>query len=525
MKKITVLVVAIALLIVLALVVGVYVIPRTPSSNLQPLSTRLSMAVNFTEKLFNPEIGSCRETWVGEAHIITASNGTEYQRSTNETYWIASDNYLESLAIRPYNVTFSETINQTCQEYYNGSLFPYQIMQGEPIPLTLHVPNVYVLKNTSDYIIVLNLYNGTVNGSNYLDYPTCGDALVYEAINYYVQGYPLDWCDNLYMHAYHMFDGKGVKDAHYQNTSQYDNMKLALLVFGAKVLNVTQDLTGIEEQLWKAQKTSGVEAGGITSCIDSNGQLIGTANGETTALTLLAYDDNLIRQIQSERNAAQSKGSIHVTFPATNFNQTESITTNLTAIPLLDNWAVTFDNTIQWETHASTPRVVIGFFSSLASPTNLSIQIVEYYDNIVSVVIHDTSHPNGVEVKSMSWSNPLTVSLISGTLKVSSSAGAFNYAFPSFPLAYITAGSTDKSYMCYGGEVDIQARAEPASNNFWTEIILVVVFVAATLTVLAVVVYQRKRFRPILARLLRRNKIDIQKKRVKRSLPLYFSYM
>jgi hypothetical protein len=151
---------------------------------------------------------------VGEVHNITASNETVYQHLTNETYCVASDNYLESIALSPYNITLSELINQACCRYYNGSYFPYQIMQGDAIPLTLHVPNTYVLENTSDYIVTLNLYNGTVDGYTYLDYPSCGDALVYEAINYYVQGYPFEWCKGLYMEAYNMFDGKGVEDSH-----------------------------------------------------------------------------------------------------------------------------------------------------------------------------------------------------------------------------------------------------------------------------------------------------------------------
>ena len=329
-------------------------------------------------------------------------------------------------------------------------------MQGEAIPTTLHVANTYVLENTSDQVVALNLYNGTVDSSNYLDYPSYGDALVYEAINYYVQGYPLNWCDNLYMQAYNMFDGKGVADAHFQSTSEYDNMKLALLIFGAKVLNLNVDLTAIEQQLWSAQKTSGVEIGGITSLMNSSGQPIGTANGETTALTLLAYDDNLISQIQSERPIV-TQNSINVTFPSTNFNQTASITTNLAAIPLLDNWSVTFNNTVNWGSPVDNPRVVIGFFSSMAYSTNLSIQTVEYYNGVMDIVIHDANEPNGLNIAtSMSWANPLTISLVSDVLHVSSSAGSFDYSFQSFPLAYITAGSTE-SDVCYGGEVDIQA--------------------------------------------------------------------
>jgi hypothetical protein len=358
------LVVATALPIVLALIVDVYVFPHASSSNLQPLSTRLGMAVNFTQELFNPKIGLCRETLIEQNETIPASNGSVYRCHTNVTYWIASDNYLESLALSSYNTTLSELINHTGSKYYNGSYFPYQIMQGKPIPTTLHVPNTYVLENTSNHVIALNLYNGTIDGYTYLDYPTCGDALVYEAINYYVEGYPFDWCKGLYMHAYNMFDGKGVEDAHFKNTSQYDNMKLALLIFGAKALNLSVNLDGIEQQLWKAQKTSRAEIGGITSVMNSSGQPVGTANGETTALTLLAYDDNLIKQIQSERKQAQPKYLIDVTFPSTTFKQTKSIMTNLTAIPLFDDWAITFNNTVQWGFPINNPCIVIGFFES-----------------------------------------------------------------------------------------------------------------------------------------------------------------
>jgi membrane protein DedA with SNARE-associated domain len=112
----------------------------------------------------------------------------------------------------------------------------------------------------------------------------------------------------------------------------------------------------------------------------------------------------------------------------------------------------------------------------------------------MDVVVHDASSPNGSKIKSMSWSNPLTVSLISGRLKISSSAGTFDYGFTSFPLAYITAGSTDKTYVCSGGEVDIWARTEPASNNL-TEIALIIVIVVVVLAILAVVVYEKKRIR------------------------------
>jgi len=473
-------------------------VANTDASTLS-ISARLTQAEGFLERLYNPSMGLCRETLVGDyPHEIAASNRTSYARLTNETYWIASDNFLDSLALKPYNLTLSENISQTCSIYYNGSYFPYQIMQGGNISLTLHTPNTYVLENTSDHVIALNLYNGTIDNTTYLDYPTCGDALVYEALNYYVQGYPLDWCNNLYMEAYNMFDGKGVADSAFYNSNStpsarvYANMKLALLVFGARVLNLSVSLTGIEQQLWSAQNMNGTEMGGITSLMNSSGQRVGTANGETTALTLLAYDNTTISKIHTEGEQARAnspKNSISIAFPATNFNQTTSITTNLTAIPLLSNWTVTSNNTVQWSPSLNNPRAAEGFYSSLADPGNLSIQLIEYSDGFLDIIAHDANHTKGYTLETINWSNPLTISLISDTLKVSSPAGTYVTSFPSFRLAYITAGSTllianpEESGICTGGEVD------KTVSEFSANLILPLFMIP---TLLAVIGYKKR---------------------------------
>jgi len=438
-------------------------------------SLSLSQAANYLEQLYNPSLGLCRETSTSEPQneTIAASDGQSYTGTTDKIYWIASDNYLESLALTPYNRTLSESIKQKCDSYLQNSnekglpYYPYQIMEGKEIPLTLHVVNNYVLEQTSDHIIALNMSNGEINGSTYLNYPAYGDTLVYEAINYYIQGYPLDWCKNLYMDAYNMFNGKGVADAASSTgTCKYANMKLDLLIFGAKVLNLNVDLTQIEQQLCLAQKTSGPGEGGITSCMDSAGNPIGTANGETTAFTLLAYDDNLIGKIQSEREPL--KNSINVTFPTACFNQNASITNNIItndimSIPLLNNWQVTINNTVQWAPTSNNPRIGIGLFSSLAHPTDPSIQVIEYNDGSIDIVAHNSDNPNGYKLptpSTLKWANLLTVSLISDTLTVSSPAGSYSVILPGFRLAYITGGSTELD-SCSGGEVDIQVTTPP----------------------------------------------------------------
>jgi hypothetical protein len=151
-----------------------------------------------------------------------------------------------------------------------------------------------------------------------------------------------------------------------------------------------------------------------------------------------------------------------LTYPASTFNQTKSLTTTTSPIRSQSNWIVTINNTIQWESSPNNPRVALGLFSSLARPEDLSIQIIEYKDGTLDVLKHDSANPNGVKIspQTLKWTNPITLSLVSGKLLISSSGGTFSYDLPSFSLAYVTAGSTE-SNTCSGGEVAILVSPSP----------------------------------------------------------------
>jgi hypothetical protein len=187
--------------------VGSYYSPTLAQSPYFPTEQQLTNAANYLEQLYDPSIGLCRETSILEPpnETILIFAGEKYTYPTNKTYWVASDNYLASLALKKYNLPLSEDIKNTCDSYLQSSVFqglpfyPYQIIEGKEIPLTLHVTDSYVLEHAPDHIIGLDISIGQVNGSNYLDYQQYGDTLVYEAINYYVKGYPVEWYRTLYM--------------------------------------------------------------------------------------------------------------------------------------------------------------------------------------------------------------------------------------------------------------------------------------------------------------------------------------
>jgi hypothetical protein len=75
------------------------------------------------------------------------------------------------------------------------------------------------------------------------------------------------------------------------------NFKLALLLYTAKVTGTDlPDFEKLEETLWSKQQANG----GITTLSTGYGEPVGSANAETTALTLLIYNDALISRIRNK---------------------------------------------------------------------------------------------------------------------------------------------------------------------------------------------------------------------------------
>ena len=76
-------------------------------------------------------------------------------------------------------------------------------------------------------------------------------------------------------------------------SKQFDSVQLTDII---KVLDLTiANYTQIEDKLWSMRQPNG----GITSLANLDGNSIGSANAETTALTLLAYNDELISKMKN----------------------------------------------------------------------------------------------------------------------------------------------------------------------------------------------------------------------------------
>jgi hypothetical protein len=123
---------------------------------------------------------------------------------------------------------------------------------------------------------------------------TYANALIYKSLNSYLKG-NLTEAKQYFNETLALWDGKGIYDNATVYDGKYANYKLALLVYASKVLNIPID-SAIEQKLWSMQQPNG----GITSLAGLDGNPVGTANAETTAMTLLIYNNQLIWEIQGK---------------------------------------------------------------------------------------------------------------------------------------------------------------------------------------------------------------------------------
>ena len=162
-----------------------------------------------------------------------------------------------------------------------------------------------IINQTENWVILIRIHNGTyANPLNHF-----GDEMIYRALSDYYTG-SIYLARMLVLSVYRMWNGTclvdyGVtqKELSPQNAPSdiqvCMNMKLALLLFATEVIGLTlPDFARLEEHLWSMQK----ENGGITTLSTGHGFPKGSANTETSALTLLLYNTYLIEKLNNTRD-------------------------------------------------------------------------------------------------------------------------------------------------------------------------------------------------------------------------------
>ena len=268
------------------LVISIVVVSLLFITIFNPFITNKDLAVNYLKSHFNEKVGLLYESEdTGNRPI------GEFNYSLNQIYWVYSDNYIATWALRPTDSQLSNVVNQTIQSYNLQQSGFFEVLFGKTIPMNISIAVQLVLEQHPDRVIMAEFHNS----STPLLWEQYGDTLLYQSLNLFLKG-NRKGAEHYFNQAYQIWDGKGIYDLTTQEEGKYANYKLALILYTSKILNLTiGNDTQIESKLWSMQQANG----GITSLADLNGNPIGSANTETTAMALLPDNHELIAWMNS----------------------------------------------------------------------------------------------------------------------------------------------------------------------------------------------------------------------------------
>jgi parallel beta-helix repeat protein len=233
-----------------------------------PYAQNLSLAAEFLNNTqFNQTVGLCREA----------------PNAANNTYWLVNDNLLAYHALKYYYNETAETVYNTMKNYGYFRSYKIEVLFGTTIP--------YVPFGNSTFITIAKIGDAAIktevcNGTEILNSTLWADLCVYAALYYHWIGHQSEAIDYFKL-AEAKWDGKGLADESFKNSSTYSTFKLAMLLYCSRILNQQlSNKTDIEQVMWLMQD----ETGGLHTNYATNLNYTGSdVNTETTALAILAY--------------------------------------------------------------------------------------------------------------------------------------------------------------------------------------------------------------------------------------------
>lgn len=271
-------------------------------SDIQPSPVQLNNASSYILSMYNPTLG-----------LVANSEDKGPNPSANpvpctDTYWGYSDNLWAGYALQPFNQEIADNITDTVQRYIDewGWPFLFEVVIGIPIPTEIHDGKDIVVYddvvNGTRVQVLLDRHQPHDNAGTFQDADTYADLCFYMSLNFWLKGDRViseDWFrkgEILWNHTtnYGFYD-QAVYNPNSVTYRRFQNYKLGLFLLTQRVTEFNSTITEfVEAAAWSYQNN---ETGGITTQSWLNGSRFGTANTETTAALLLAYNDELISYI------------------------------------------------------------------------------------------------------------------------------------------------------------------------------------------------------------------------------------
>jgi|GEM_PF-1709624 len=259
----------------------------------------IDSAVKYLVNHYNSDVGLIYESEDEGSHWIKLIENPEYYWSYQETFWIYSDNLFAAYALKPYSPIVSDKIRESIKYYGVPPSNKFEAVIGQQVGPDRAARNI-IINQTDKYAILIRIHNGSFADPRF----KYADALLYEALTLHYQNKTVK-ARQLVNEVYQMWNGSILVDYGVtekiltEGTAPTDigyghNFKLALLLYTSKVTRTNlPDYDLLEEKLWSSQNVNG----GIISLTLGDGTPIGSANCETTALTLLIYNDDLTARL------------------------------------------------------------------------------------------------------------------------------------------------------------------------------------------------------------------------------------
>jgi len=253
------------------------------ATNPNPYGQNIIRAEEYLLSRLNPKLGLIYESDDPGTHWLTSEYPNFHWRY-NQTYWLYSDNFFASLALQQAYPQISQEIIAAINRYQQPPSDVFEVVAGQRIHLPLHAAQDYIVTENANYAITIRRHNSTALAFNWMD------LWMYEALEYDLEGNYAS-AEFLLRRAETMWRGNGFWEWIVFLDHTFSNHKLALFLFTAGAIGIeVSENDNMERHLWSMQN----QDGGIAALSDWAGNPIGSSNTETTALTLLIYDQNLL---------------------------------------------------------------------------------------------------------------------------------------------------------------------------------------------------------------------------------------
>lgn len=283
-----------------ALVVLAFVFPPPAAAESQ-YGSQIQRAVSYMESHYVHSVGLIYESEDPGAHWLKRAEYPDYQWNFNQTFWLYSDNLFAAYALSPFNQALALAINRTINSYHLPFSNKFEAIIGRPVGVD-RLPRDVLLRGLG-FAVLYRIHDGAL-GDVLL---WSADTAVYAALSSYYLGH-FEQARAIITHLASLWNGTCLVDATITekrllppSNAATDHgfcptFKVALLLYAARVTGASiPNFAQLEAYVWTRQQPNG----GITTLNDGHGNALGSANSETTALTLLVYNEALISKLHN----------------------------------------------------------------------------------------------------------------------------------------------------------------------------------------------------------------------------------